>query len=59
MQRTDTAYPADVFEDLIGRFESPDTKNRWDTPLFRINPLSEALDELLQAPIVAVTGKGC
>jgi len=29
-------YSAAVFDDLAGRFERPDAKNRWDSPLFTI-----------------------
>jgi protein KTI12 len=29
-------YSEAVFEDLAGRFERPDAKNRWDSPLFTI-----------------------
>lgn len=30
----EAAYPPGVLEDLLGRFERPDSKSRWDAPLF-------------------------
>ncbi|KAG2450666.1 hypothetical protein HYH02_004506 [Chlamydomonas schloesseri] len=33
-------YKQDVFDDLAGRFERPDARNRWDAPLFTIHPAS-------------------
>jgi hypothetical protein len=30
------------FEDLACRFERPDARNRWDSPLFTIDPAQEA-----------------
>lgn len=54
--RTEGAYIPEIFEDLASRFESPDTRNRWDVPLFRINPLSESIDAQLDAVIAAITG---
>lgn len=31
------AYKEAVFSDLWGRYEEPDSRNRWDKPLFRLN----------------------
>ncbi len=31
-------YSPAVFEDLARRFETPSERNRWDTPLFRVQP---------------------
>ena len=31
------AYSEAVFKDLWGRYEEPDSRNRWDKPLFRLN----------------------
>ncbi|KAG2438046.1 hypothetical protein HXX76_005658 [Chlamydomonas incerta] len=33
-------YKQDIFDDLAGRFERPDARNRWDAPLFTIHPAS-------------------
>lgn len=31
-------YADDVFDGLVMRFESPDSRNRWDSPLFVVHP---------------------
>ncbi|MEW5316871.1 MAG: hypothetical protein WDW38_008215 [Sanguina aurantia] len=36
--REGDTYSVDVFEDLAGRFERPDGRNRWDSPLFTLSP---------------------
>ena len=33
------AYSEAVFRDLWSRYEEPDSRNRWDKPLFRVNGL--------------------
>lgn len=35
-------YEKAVFEDLAGRFERPDARNRWDAPLFTVRPAAAA-----------------
>ncbi|KAJ2964092.1 hypothetical protein NQZ79_g934 [Umbelopsis isabellina] len=35
-EKGDSAYPEDVFEDLVTRYEEPDGRNRWDSPLFTV-----------------------
>ncbi|KAJ1692249.1 hypothetical protein LUZ63_008947 [Rhynchospora breviuscula] len=32
------AYDTNIFEDLARRFERPDSRNRWDSPLFELLP---------------------
>ena len=54
--RRDNGYASEVFDDLIGRFEVPDTKNRWDTPLFRIDPRRDDVDAQLEAVVATLTG---
>lgn len=54
--RTDPGYSQEVFNDLASRFESPDTKNRWDTPLFRVDPRGENLNAQLEAVVATITG---
>lgn len=34
--RTDGKYKRDIFDALIMRYEEPDEKNRWDSPLYRV-----------------------
>ncbi|KAH7283272.1 hypothetical protein KP509_35G069700 [Ceratopteris richardii] len=36
-------YEDSVFEDLARRFEEPERKNRWDSPLFHLKPGKETL----------------
>ncbi|KAL4524623.1 hypothetical protein Ndes2526B_g06820 [Nannochloris sp. 'desiccata'] len=31
-------YSVEIFDDLAGRFERPDARNRWDAPLFTVSP---------------------
>ncbi|XP_055077807.1 protein KTI12 homolog [Periophthalmus magnuspinnatus] len=31
-------YDQDIFDALILRFEEPDSRNRWDSPLFTVQP---------------------
>lgn len=40
--RNGDSFPSDIFEDLATRFERPDARNRWDAPLFSINPLLDS-----------------
>lgn len=43
------AYSEAVFKDLWSRYEEPDSRNRWDKPLFRVNGLEpEEADSVLQ-----------
>lgn len=51
-QRSDGAahsYSTAVFDDLAGRFERPEFKNRWDSPLFTVQP-SGMLQLLIGVP---------
>ena len=34
----DGSYSDEVFADLVGRFERPESRNRWDSPLFTVRP---------------------
>jgi protein KTI12 len=55
-ERTEGSYSPEVFEDLAGRFESPDTKNRWDVPLLRVDPRSDSLATDVKPSIAVITG---
>jgi protein KTI12 len=35
------AYHDDVFEDLASRMERPDSRRRWEAPLYNVNPSSD------------------
>ncbi|CAL1360255.1 unnamed protein product [Linum trigynum] len=40
----EAAYDEAIFDDLARRFERPDQKNRWDSPLFELSPLSNGIE---------------
>ncbi|KFM61209.1 Protein KTI12-like protein, partial [Stegodyphus mimosarum] len=37
----DTQYEKDIFDALVQRFETPDSRNRWDSPLFIVHKNEE------------------
>jgi len=50
------SYSDEVFEDLVSRMETPDPRNRWDSPLFcacAADP--EQVDSAVQSAVVAMT----
>jgi hypothetical protein len=49
-------YTEPIFEDLAGRFERPDSRNRWDAPLFTVRPAAGEAQarEHLEAAAAAV-----
>lgn len=51
----ENAYSQAVFDDLVSRFERPDARNRWDKPLYTVNPASEDLSNQLNEIVLAVT----
>lgn len=48
------SYSEEIFDDLAGRFEMPDAKNRWDAPLFTVSPSSEEYIQQLEAVTRAI-----
>ncbi|GJP32545.1 hypothetical protein CLOM_g17171 [Closterium sp. NIES-68] len=38
-------YSPHVLDDLLGRFERPEGRNRWDSPLFEVHPASDQAAE--------------
>lgn len=56
--RTGDKYSPELFEDLAGRFERPDARNRWDSPLYTVKPLEGDFqsDERAEAIVIASTG---
>ncbi|URD77118.1 Chromatin associated protein KTI12 [Musa troglodytarum] len=47
----ESSYDTKIFEDLVRRFEKPDGRNRWDSPLFELFP---SKDEIRQSsPVIA------
>ncbi|GBF97016.1 hypothetical protein Rsub_09813 [Raphidocelis subcapitata] len=52
-------YSRQIFDDLAGRFETPDSRSRWDAPLFTLRPAScspEAYEETLASVAAVMTG---
>lgn len=49
------SYNDKIFEDLLRRFEKPDRRNRWDSPLFELCPSKEGIVKTDVAVIDAVT----
>uniref|UniRef100_M1A4X9 Protein KTI12 n=1 Tax=Solanum tuberosum TaxID=4113 RepID=M1A4X9_SOLTU len=54
-ERGEPSYDDNIFEDLVRRFERPDSKNRWDSPLFELWPAKEGIDKSSTAIVDAVT----
>lgn len=53
-ERSEPAYDDKIFEDLVRRFERPDSKNRWDSPLFELWPSKEGIEKSSTAVMDAV-----
>nr|CAB3455376.1 unnamed protein product [Digitaria exilis] len=50
-EKGEPAYDDNIFEDLVRRFEKPERRNRWDSPLFELFP---SRDEIVEsAPVIA------
>ncbi|CAG9467432.1 unnamed protein product [Pedinophyceae sp. YPF-701] len=49
-----------IFDDLSGRFERPDGRNRWDSPLITVYPEmgADATERALQDVVAALTEQG-
>ncbi|KAF4390706.1 hypothetical protein G4B88_015596, partial [Cannabis sativa] len=48
------SYDDKIFDDLSSRFETPDRRNRWDSPLFELCPHKDGVDKSSTAIIEAV-----
>ncbi|XP_062111399.1 protein KTI12 homolog [Humulus lupulus] len=48
------SYDDKIFDDLSSRFETPDRRNRWDSPLFELCPHKDGIDKSSTAIIEAV-----
>ncbi|CAO2832202.1 unnamed protein product [Amaranthus hypochondriacus] len=51
----EAAYDETIFEDLVRRFEKPDSKNRWDCPLFELQPSKDGIEKSSPAILDAVS----
>ncbi|KAH9330544.1 hypothetical protein KI387_002652, partial [Taxus chinensis] len=48
-------YSDKIFDDLVRRFEKPDRRNRWDSPLFEFKPAEEQTQESSSAMLEAIS----
>ncbi|GAB4840106.1 hypothetical protein Ancab_020866 [Ancistrocladus abbreviatus] len=44
-EKDEDAYDEMIFEDLVRRFEKPDRRNRWDSPLFELWPSKNGIQK--------------
>lgn len=44
-ENNEPSYDDHIFEDLVRRFERPDRKNRWDSPLFELHPFKNEINK--------------
>ncbi|KAL5704106.1 hypothetical protein ACHQM5_022579 [Ranunculus cassubicifolius] len=51
----ESTYNDKIFEDLVRRFEKPDRRNRWDSPLFELWPSKDGIQQSSEAIIDAVS----
>ncbi|KAJ8433216.1 hypothetical protein Cgig2_023168 [Carnegiea gigantea] len=54
-EKGEAAYNENIFEDLVRRFEKPDSRNRWDSPLFELWPSKDLIDKSSAAILDAVS----
>ncbi|XP_074560867.1 protein KTI12 homolog [Curcuma longa] len=41
----ESSYETKIFEDLVRRFEKPERRNRWDSPLFEVFPAKDGISQ--------------
>jgi protein KTI12 len=54
-EKGEAAYDDVIFEDLVRRFEKPDRRNRWDSPLFELWPHKDGIEKSSAAVLDAVS----
>ncbi|GAB2275203.1 hypothetical protein Dimus_009965 [Dionaea muscipula] len=50
-EKGEEAYEDEIFEDLLRRFERPERRNRWDSPLFELWPSRDGTEK--SSPAIA------
>jgi protein KTI12 len=55
MEKCEATYDDTIFEDLARRFERPDRRNRWDSPLFELSPYKDGIQKSSSAIVDAVS----
>lgn len=53
-EKEEANYNDSIFEDLVRRFEKPDRRNRWDSPLFELWPQREVTEKASASIVDAV-----
>ncbi|KAG5240187.1 protein KTI [Salix suchowensis] len=53
--KCEATYDDPIFEDLARRFERPDRRNRWDSPLFELSPYKDNIQKSSAAIVDAVS----
>lgn len=54
-EKAEANYDDSIFEDLVRRFEEPDRRNRWDSPLFELWPERDGIEKSSVAILDAVS----
>ncbi|KAK9277174.1 hypothetical protein L1049_006713 [Liquidambar formosana] len=54
-EKGEASYNDKIFEDLVRRFEKPDRRNRWDSPLFELWPFKDIIEKSSSAILDAVS----
>lgn len=54
-EKEEPSYDDNIFEDLVRRFETPDRRNRWDSPLFELWPVREGVEKSSAAVVDVVS----
>jgi len=54
-EQGEPAYSDKIVDDLVRRFEKPERRNRWDSPLFELKPAEEQIQESSSAILEAVS----
>lgn len=54
-EREEPSYDDRIIEDLVRRFEKPDRRNRWDSPLFELWPSRDGIEKSSDAIVEAVS----
>lgn len=49
-ENNEASYDDHIFEDLVRRFETPDRRNRWDSPLFELYPFLDGINN--NSPVI-------
>ncbi|KAB2624464.1 KTI12-like protein [Pyrus ussuriensis x Pyrus communis] len=54
-EKGEAAYSDKIFEDLVRRFETPERRNRWDSPMFELWPHKEGIEKTSAAILDAIS----